>query len=175
MSTPSLSAVGGQQSLLPDAEAYRARLRAANISDESFLATDYLNHFNEIVMLLQLVADMPDMLEEVCAWAPRSYVDHFRASTFANRDLAIEAYYCAPDHYRAALVMLVDTINARVARAIATIRQFAELEMADRLRLECDDAVRELGALIDQAGAVINGDFVKRSAQADIDLLIAEN
>jgi hypothetical protein len=175
LSTPNLSAVSLQQSQSPDADAYRARLRAANISDESFLATDYLNHFNEIVMLLQLVADMPDMLEEVCAWTPRSYVDHFRASSFANRDLAIEAYYNAPDHYRAALVMLVDTINGRVARAIATIKQFADLAMPDRLRLECDDTVRELGALIDQAGAVINGDFVKRSAQADIDLLIAEN
>jgi hypothetical protein len=35
-----------------DEEARIARLRAANINPRTGLATDYLNHFNEAIMLL---------------------------------------------------------------------------------------------------------------------------
>ena len=31
----------------------------ANLDDKTLLATDYLNHFNEVVILLQMVPDMP--------------------------------------------------------------------------------------------------------------------
>jgi len=33
-----------------------------NVNNNTFLETDYLNHFNEIVMLV--VSDMPDILED---------------------------------------------------------------------------------------------------------------
>ncbi len=74
-------------------QAFRARLAGTNINAESLLATDYLNHFNEAVMMLDLVADMPEMLDDIKAWKPLSYVEHFRASQFAERDLAIEGLW----------------------------------------------------------------------------------
>ena len=37
----------------PIDEARAAKLRAANINPRTGLATDYLNHFNEAIMLLQ--------------------------------------------------------------------------------------------------------------------------
>ena len=43
----------------PDEEARAARLRAANINPRTGLATDYLNHFNEAIMLLEMIPDMP--------------------------------------------------------------------------------------------------------------------
>ncbi len=149
-------------------------MRAANISDESYLATDYLNHFNEAVMLVQMVADMPEMLDEIRAWAPKSYCDHFRDSGFANRALAVDAYNNAPDRYRAALVMIADALNARIAAAITELGHFIAQGDDNRLRLACDDAVRDLGALIDQASGVIHGDYAPTSGQSDIDRLIAE-
>ena len=69
----------------------KARAAASNLDSETLLATDYLNHFNEIVMLLEMVPDMPEIMDEVKAWKPKAYVDHFRDSTIADRDLAIEA------------------------------------------------------------------------------------
>ena len=45
-------------------EARAARLRAANINPHTGLATDYLNHFNEAVMLLEMVPDMPECAED---------------------------------------------------------------------------------------------------------------
>lgn len=76
------------------------KLAAANINPESFLATDYLNHFNEIVMLMEMVPDMPELLEEAVDWSPKSYAQHFEESGFQAKDLAITAYRIAPTVYK---------------------------------------------------------------------------
>src|SRR3954453_428682 len=72
-----------------------ARLRAANINPRTGLATDYLNHFNEAIMLLEMIPDMPDCFEDFLGWKPLSYREHFTASNFKARDLAIAAYEAA--------------------------------------------------------------------------------
>ena len=45
-------------------EARAAVLRAANINPRTGLATDYLNHFNEAIMLLEMIPDMPECAED---------------------------------------------------------------------------------------------------------------
>ena len=55
-----------------EGEARAAQLRAANINPRTGLATDYLNHFNEAIMLLEMIPDMPECAEEFLAWHPRS-------------------------------------------------------------------------------------------------------
>src|SRR5262249_13363385 len=52
----------------PVDEARAAELRAANINPRTGLATDYLNHFNEAVMLLEMVPDMPECAEDFLHW-----------------------------------------------------------------------------------------------------------
>jgi hypothetical protein len=64
----------------------------ANIMPATGLATDYLNVFNEAVMLFGLLGDMPDMIEELRNWEPLSYEQHFARSGFQAKDLAILAY-----------------------------------------------------------------------------------
>ena len=78
----------------------RSRAAAANINEKSLLATDYLNHFNEFVMVLDLIPDMPDCLEDAEAWQPKNYRDHFRDSAFSAKELAIKAYDHSPAEYR---------------------------------------------------------------------------
>lgn len=48
----------------PEAAAWAERLRVANINPRTGLATDYLNHFNEAVMLLEMIPDMPECAED---------------------------------------------------------------------------------------------------------------
>src|SRR3982074_3817690 len=76
----------------PAAEAWMAKLRAANINPRTGLATDYLNHFNEAIMLLEMIPDRPESAAEFLSWQPLSYSEHFTASHFKGRDLGIEAY-----------------------------------------------------------------------------------
>src|SRR6202023_2434077 len=85
-----------------DESARAALLRAANINPRTGLATDYLNHFNEAIMLLEMIPDIPECAEDFLAWTPLSYADHFTASNFKARDLAISAYDSADAGIRAA-------------------------------------------------------------------------
>src|SRR6187399_1049655 len=78
-----------------------AQLKAANINPRTGLATDYLNHFNEAIMLLEMVPDMPECAEDFLGWHPLSYAEHFTASNFKARDLAISAYESANPKIRA--------------------------------------------------------------------------
>ncbi len=78
-----------------------AELKAANINPRTGLATDYLNHFNEAVMLLEMIPDIPECAEDFLQWRPLSYAEHFTASNFTARDLAISAYEAADVGLRA--------------------------------------------------------------------------
>src|ERR1700680_1844608 len=84
----------------PDEAARAALLQAANINPRTGLATDYLNHFNEAVMLLEMVPDMPECAEDFLDWHPLSYGEDFTASNFKARDLAIAAYDSADARIR---------------------------------------------------------------------------
>ncbi len=72
-------------------DALRAELAGSNINQTTFLATDYLNHLNEAVMMIELVPSAPDMLEEALSWRPKTYPEHFRNSELAMAELACRA------------------------------------------------------------------------------------
>lgn len=99
------------------------QLAAANINPDSFLATDYLNHFNEIVMLMEMIPDMPELVEEALEWTPKSYTQHFEESGFQAKDLAIQAYDLAPHVFKSPFVstcqemqsIIQSTVNGMVA------------------------------------------------------------
>jgi hypothetical protein len=98
-----------------------AALLKANINPVSLLATDYLNHFNEAVMLLELVPDMAEMLEDAKRWAPKPYKQHFRDSGFMAKDLVCAAYDRSPECFRVPFDLTVRTINRRILGAIGDI------------------------------------------------------
>src|SRR5258707_2013443 len=106
----------------PDEEARAARLRAANINTRTGLATDYLNHFNEAIMLLEMIPDMPECAEDFLTWRPLSYCEHFMASNFKARDLAIEAYEEADAKTRAEFDRIADTMTSILTPVRSAIR-----------------------------------------------------
>src|ERR1700756_3904688 len=89
-----------------------AELRSANINPRTGLATDYLNHFNEAVMLLDMIPDMPECAEDFLQWQPLSYAEHFTASNFKARDLAISAYETADAGIRAEFDHITSTMTS---------------------------------------------------------------
>src|SRR5665811_1382304 len=101
-----------RRQMAPIDEARAAQLRAANINPRTGLATDYLNHFNEAVMLLEMIPDMPECAEDFLGWHPLSYSEHFTASNFKARDLAISAYESAEPTIRAEFDQLTNTMTS---------------------------------------------------------------
>jgi hypothetical protein len=150
------------------------RLAAANINPATGLATDYLNHFNEAIMLLEMLSACPESIEDFLAWQPMSYREHFTASRFKERQLAIDAYDRADPNIRHCLDTLADTMTAVLEATRATMR--VDLHPAEAAKLAEQSAAR-LKPLVARAGAVINGETIAgeertKAPQATVDLLM---
>lgn len=157
-----------------DENAYAAiKVRAAgtNLDPVTLLATDYLNHFNEIVMLLELVADMPDMLDEAKAWQPVGYVDHFRNSGIADKDIAIEAYAFVPPEYKEPFEETVRLTNELIAVAIERLEDAVGKDDPDLIREIATRQSQNIQRLTEAASAIIHGNTA-RLAQVDIDQIM---
>jgi hypothetical protein len=131
------------------------RLAHANINPATGLATDYLNHFNEAIMLLEMLSSCPDCLNDFLGWRPVSYREHFLASRFKGRDMAIAAYDAADPNVRSCLDTLAGTMTAVLEATRAAMRADMPPEAAAAL---ADRAAAWLKPLVARAGAVINGD-----------------
>ena len=146
-----------------------ASLLAANVNPSTGLATDYLNTFNEALMLMALVGDAPDLLDELADWRPMTYVGHFQASGFQFRDVVIAAYEDADPALRAAFNAEARELCGAVEAAITELARLADAATP------LDDAAATLSAEL-QAGvarldAMIHGGLQGSSSQAAIDAL----
>lgn len=153
-------------------QAFSARAQGTNVDPLTLLATDYLNHFNEIVMLLELIPDMPECLEDAEAWAPKSYQDHFRHSQFRDREFAVEAYEHVPLCYKEPFDDIVNQMNRMVPLGLMRIRDILSDGDDERLRFTCSEVSQRIQKMIDIASAIIHGS-TRRLDQAEIDGFLA--
>ncbi|MBV5262572.1 hypothetical protein [Pinisolibacter aquiterrae] len=155
-------------------------LAAANINPNTRLATDYLNHFNDVVMMLELVPDMPDCAEDVVGWTPLAYEDYFRNSHFRERDLAVLAWKAADPAIRSEFEATITHLDCAMAEAIALVDGWDGRDPAGGHRLRAFVGDR-LKPLIATASGIINGppsmhaapaaDSLESEAQAAVDEL----
>ena len=96
-------------------------LRAANVNPESGLATDYLNVFNEALMLLELAPDAPEMLGELDGWSAPGYVEHFERSAFQGRAVVIAAWRALPEERRAAFEIEAADLQRVIQTGVAAL------------------------------------------------------
>jgi hypothetical protein len=151
-----------------------ARRCDANINPRTGLATDYLNHFNEAIMLLEMLAACPDCIEDVLAWRPLSYREHFAASRFRGRELAIEAYDDADPAPREALDAFAAAMTAVLLTTVGALRVETRPKFTAAIATR---AVACLKPLVARAGAVINGeaeDAEPTTPQAVVDQLMKQ-
>jgi hypothetical protein len=137
--------------------AYSARAEGTSINPITLLATDYLNHFNEIMMLLDLVPEMPECLDQALAWHPKSYRDHFSDSQFHYRDLAVEAYMHAPAKYREPFEAVTCQMERIVVLTLAQVKKARDEGDRDRVALISNSASEHLRKLSEIADGVILG------------------
>ncbi len=168
LSTAAAAAESHRQAWYED---FCARAKGTNVNDRTLLATDYLNHFNEIIMLMELVPDAPECLEDCRAWEPKSYVQHFQDSNIADRDLAIAAYPYSPPEFRNTFDYLITEMNRLVSTALPAIEAATANGDAERGRHIVEMAVAGLRAMVDRASAAIHGD-VHAMDQGEIDRLM---
>ena len=154
-----------RQPTSPIDEARAAMLRAANINPRTGLATDYLNHFNEAIMLLEMIPDMPECAEDFLTWTPLSYAEHFWASNFKARDLAIEAYELADPRIRSEFDKIADSMTSILTAVGSAMREARQDKTRATLAEQATNWVKPLVML---AGGIING-----ASEADVETIMA--
>ena len=66
---------------------FRSHVPGTNINEFTLLASDYLNHFHELVMLLEAIASEPKAFaDDLFSWRPLTYEEHFTESGFRDKN-----------------------------------------------------------------------------------------
>lgn len=140
-----------------------------NINPVTGLSTDYLNHFTEALMALEMAAEIPECLDDLKAWTPKSYKEHFAASRFTNRDVVIDLYRSAPQALRREADRLADAIIGLLVEARAAAADGGDIAAIGSL------ATLTIRPLIAELAAIINGTTdnpaERLSSQAAIDAM----
>lgn len=152
---------------------WQAKVAGVPISQATLLATDYLNHFNEVIMLVGMVASMPEVLDDLKAWHSKTYAEHFRGGSLTYGALAAEAYDHVPDTYKGPFERTIRQLEQVVQLTIKRVN--AEVQTGDRGSLEqtASTAVAAMTALVASADSIIAGGR-ETLAQAEIDRLIGK-
>jgi hypothetical protein len=136
---------------------FRARVAGTTIDSGTLLSTDYFNGVNEIIMLLGMVPDMPEVIADVRGWKFQTYVEHFRTSGLAFAPLAIEAYRHVPpatlDSFEQVLLQMRETVD----EARETLSSLAGAAQAEQLKLSAIDYSKRLQSLVDSGSAIVHG------------------
>ena len=148
------------------------QLAEANVNPATGLASDYLNHFNEAIMLLEMLSSFPECRDDFLGWQAKSYREHFAGSRFKSRDIVVAAYERANPQARECLDALAGIMTEVLETTRAAMRSDLPAEAAHRL---AGRTAAWLRPLVTRAAAVINGDAseeFRAAPQAAIDRLM---
>lgn len=115
MEAPALAAEGPLEDIQRRAEAI--------VNPASGLANDYLNLFNEIVMLVEQLPAMPELIEDILKWQPVTYQSYFSKSILPGRVSALEAYEKLDLSFRKDFESVVADLDRRAVGAAVAIRR----------------------------------------------------
>ena len=142
--------------------AIEEQLKQANhlVNPSSGIANDFLNQYNEILLLVEnLPILLPEMIEELLAWKPRTYEEYFRISPLVGGHLAIEIYQALDEAFREEFEAQIAKINVLASRAILVISHQlhgSEEMRAEDIELFCEEISTKMRAEIEKAADLVN-------------------
>ena len=149
----------------------------ALVNPTSGLANDYLNLFNELVMLVEQLPDAPEFAEDVFAWRPKSYRDYFESSILPGSNQAVERYEKLDPQFRKEFESLVQELERIATGSVVAIRRLLKKGEPERAALvaQCAktgaamrDVLGKVSNLIDHGSAI-----AEENAQRRADRLLA--
>jgi hypothetical protein len=129
------------------------------VNPVSGLANDYLNLFNELVMMLEQIPQMPELLEDLCAWRPISYQEYFRKSPLPGRHSALAAYEALSPSFRRRFETFVAELDVIALASVASVRrQFRNGAPQDmeRVAATCTRAGEKMRIILIRASRLVN-------------------
>ena len=139
----------------PDAELdVRAK---ALVNPASGLANDYLNIFNEIIMLVENFPEMPEFGPDILAWRPVRYGEHYRQSNLPGRVAALKAYALVDEALRHAFEAILDEIAELARQAAQHVRQCGQHPVTcDVVAQSCRELAMAMGECLARATYIVN-------------------
>ncbi len=132
----------------------------ANVNPKTGLATDYLNLFNEYIMLAEMVNDGLMEENELKNWKESDYESHFIKTGFRGVDIVLSAYYHMDKNVKS---QFIDEVN----KLISLIKNHQKYPLSKLSEIKHQ---RDLVEAIIAKGTPI-GEDEHSHAQEDIDAL----
>ena len=121
----------------------------ALVNPASGLANDFLNVYNEILMLIELLPTMPELADDIAAWRPTSYRAYFLQSPLPGSAEALSVYARLDPGFRALFEASVEKLAECGVGAVDAISRAVASGAGD-----CGEQISEICA---QATAHLRG------------------
>jgi hypothetical protein len=130
------------------------------VSPTSGMANDYLNHFNEVLLMIEnLPLLLPEMVDELVSWKPVSYRAYFEQSNLPGRIEALEIYDNLDEDFRRDAEAMIELLDKIIARCVAIItshrREDGTLEAED-IAYICPRLAEALRSALERMADMIN-------------------
>jgi len=140
------------------------------VNPNSGIANDYLNQYFEILLLIEnLPSLLPEMVEELLAWKPKTYDEYFQSSPLPGSAIAINIYHSLDKNFRKKFEAQIAKLNKLSNKAIKILgkqkRQSGEL-LSEDVELICKTISTKLRANIEIATNLVNHRSERSSEQA---------
>jgi hypothetical protein len=133
---------------------------SALVNPASGVANDYMNHFNEILLMIEnLPALLPEMVDEMLAWRPVSYRAYFESSPLPGSVEVLEIYDSLEEDFRRdfeSMVELLDKIILESIGVISTHRRDDGTIEADEIGETCARLSAQLRTVLDRTADLVN-------------------
>lgn len=127
------------------------------VNPSTGLANDYLNVFNEILLLLEFLPTMPEMTEEALAWQPRTYCEYFEQSSIPGAKHALKAYSSVDPVLRKKFELVLGRLTQIVVDAQATLTvEQARPDYPDCIVQSCEQTAESMRIGLAYVNRLIN-------------------
>lgn len=151
---------------------------ACLVNPASGVANDYLNHFNEVLLLIEnLPVMLPEMVDEILGWAPISYREYFQKSRLPGSAKALQIYDSLEPEFRDYFEGKIEALNTLALDSIAVIKQHRAEDGTidpDAVSDYCERAATEMKQALEVTAELVNNGrrTVSEAAQHMADRLL---
>jgi hypothetical protein len=133
---------------------------AALVNPKSGIANDYLNHFNEVYLMIEnLPILLPEMVDELMEWRPVSYTEYFQRSPLPASAETLAIYEKLDQSFRSdfeEMIVLLDEIVLRSVALVSSHRLPDGTIDPDAITEMCEKYATDLRILLDRTADLVN-------------------
>ncbi len=138
------------------------------VNPSTGLANDYLNVFNEILLVLEFLPTMPEMTDEALAWQPRSYCEYFEKSNIPGARHALQAYDMVDPEVRRKFESILGRLTQIVIEAQQTlVEESGRPDYPESIAVSCEKTAEAMRVGLAYVSRLINEGAAATRSDAD--------